>query len=178
MARSLVALGLSVVCIALAGCTSWQVIRQADPNPFNNTGSFAVAEVSFDGALIDGVSEGEWLGGKKKKTARWEAGKKRMDQRYLSSMKKLVEGISVDRDEQYEQYIVAARVRYLKPGWPGGQTSITVTVQIRSIKEKDVIYDEFQISLASGGRKVGAVLGELGEDLGQVVARYLNSRVL
>jgi hypothetical protein len=174
--RFRLALGLAFVFVA--GCSSWQVIRQADPNPFSNTGSFAVAPVSFDGALVNGSSEDEWVGSKKKEAARWEAAKRRMDERYLTAMKRFVEGISIDRDQQYEQYIVVARVRYVKPGWPTGQTSITITVKIRSLKEKDVVYDEIQINLASGGRKARAVMGELGEDLGQTVARYLNSRVL
>jgi hypothetical protein len=179
----------ALLSLSAAGCApAWQVVRQAQPDPFINQRRFAVLPIDFTGLTIGEKSEAQYLAEKEPDTrASFQGDKVGMNEEFAKAL------IATARDEGIEvvmatgpadaPFLVRPSVSWIEPGFYVGVASAPsrVAMMVRITTPDGRILDE--VAMAHGTQSglfnpsTGQRLRSDGAGLGRIVAQYLKSRV-
>ena len=185
--RLMMVLGLLFTAmLALACGPSWQVVTQAVPNPMAGKNGFSVLPIDFTGLRVGDKTEGEWMGGKDQDSrASWEGDKKAMNEKFQANLISHAggEGIQVIPGPAQSNFVVAAHITWVEPGVFTGfvnmPSEVEMTVKVTSGDGKPV--DEIMLKVKYEASMYNASSGErfrnCAEELGSIVAKYLQTRV-
>ena len=188
-------LGKAVVVAAMAlvgvGCgPSWQVVKQANPNPFVGVKNFSLENVSYPqgGIQVGDKTEDAWLA--EKKPEQVESYKKDKDDTANAIAKKLTENKSGLAFSQVppgtpaagDTFLVKPIITFLEPGIFTAVFNIATTVRMSAqvLDKSGTVVDEIAFTAsqpadlyhpATGPRMVNC-----GEELGEQLVKYLQSR--
>ncbi len=173
----------------VAGCgPSWQILRQANPDPFLGQTRFSVLPVNFTGLRVGEKTEADYLAEKDAEARNnWAGDKLGLNEEFTSNLisKAHEHGLSVvpATGPSDAPFVIRPSVAWLEPGYyigiSAGSSKVKMTVQITAAD--GAVLDEIIVEHGTGGSiqnaAVGTRLREDGENIGHIVADYLASRV-
>lgn len=172
---------LIVVATVLAGgcIRPYQVIQQAQPNPFLGGADFKPAPIAFQGLQVGGKTEAAYLGGKDPgQRSSWEADKQAMTDGFIQELT-----AGAGRVHQNGRFSINPQVTFIEPGFYVGvaampsEVQMTVTIQ----DEKGAVLDVVQIGVSVPADisqpAVGQRLRSAAQRLGAITAGYLLDRM-
>lgn len=183
------ALLIPILAALLAGCgPPWQILRQANPDPFIRQTKFAVLPINFTGLRVGEKTEADYLAEKDAEARNnWVGDKLGLNEEFTSNL------ISTAREHGLTvvpatgpgdaPFVIRPSVAWLEPGYyigiAAGSSKVKMTVQITA--PDGAVLDELIIQHGTGGSvqnaAVGTRLREDGENIGQILAEYLKTRV-
>jgi hypothetical protein len=191
MSSRLARLVVLLVAVLGFGCmhARWTVVRQASPNPYPVDASFAVEPLHFEGAVVAGRTEAQYLADKSDDLKNlWESDKQQTAMTYAERVsadaaltaKAIVPGSPPDP----KAYIVRATVLNVEPGAFAGvavqPTEMRIALQVLAPGGGQVI-DEIRlratVPAGSTSPSTGGRMRSAASDLGASTAEYLRSRV-
>jgi hypothetical protein len=197
--RSFVAIGALAVGAALVGCgPSWQVVVQAAPDPFVGQRRFSVLPIDYAGLMIGRKPEPVYLSEKDaKQQASFVEDKAALNDRFLETLRAVSHETGVDvvpatgpADAPFQ---IRPSVAFIEPGFYGGVVSAPSMVQmtVKIVTPDGRVLDEIALAhgtspssgVAIGGIAIpanpssGGRLRKDGEELGRIVAKYLQARI-
>lgn len=189
MRRSMLIAVLLTLAALVVGCgPPWQIMRQANPSPFVGQTKFAVLPVNFTGLRVGEKDEAGYLAEKDDESkGKWAGDKLGINTEFTENLisESNSNGISVvpATGPADAPFVVRPAVAWLEPGYyigiAGSASKVKMTVQITA--PDGAVLDEIIIEHSTGpsiqNAAVGTRLREDGENLGRLMARYLNARV-
>jgi hypothetical protein len=152
----------------LLGCApSWRVVTEASPSPLSGQGRIGVAPIDYSGVRAGKGTEAANLGDD-------EAS---LEENFVAALraKARAGGIHVERadDASGVPFLIRPSVSLLD----GGRASSRVEMDVKIVAADGRVLDEITLAHRSVEAKSGSLVGDDGEALGALVARYLRERV-
>jgi hypothetical protein len=177
---------LSLLVLALVGCgPRWVIRQQAAPNPLTGVHKFNLEGMHWEGLMVGGKSEADYLSGKDADQVKsFQGDKAGFQDRFVAQLLSRAQGLQLVPTPPGEPglFTVRATVNHFEPGFyayaAARDSEVDITIQI--VAQDGKLIDEITIhsriaatmtSPASGGRMRSA-----GEDLGNVTGKYLLKR--
>jgi hypothetical protein len=187
--RIALALAASMLAGLLVGCgPNWQILRQANPDPFLKQTRFAVLPVNFTGLRVGEKSEADYLAEKEAEAKNnWAGDKLGLNEDFTTNLisRSLEHGITVvpATGPADAPFVIRPSVAWLEPGFyigiAAGSSKVKMTIQITA--PDGAVLDELIIEHGTGGSvqnaAVGTRLREDGENIGIILGDYLKTRV-
>lgn len=170
-----------VLALFVTGCAPrWVVVKQASPNPLAGQ-KINVEKPSYEGLMVGGKPEAEWQGSKEDKDkGDWKADKEGFAEEftnaYMASKGPVLAGEG--------GFGVKTWVVWYEPGFyafaAARPTEVRIKVQI--VDPKGAVVDEITVNSVVQSTMTtpssGQRLRRAGTDLGEVVAKYVKTRVV
>lgn len=176
---------LLALSLFIAGCSSWVVIKQADPNPFKDQPSIGVEPLSFDGCRVGDLPEPDYRSTMAEaRQKRWTNSKDVMVQSFYSQLRSGVVGFSITPDVAGETYKVIPRITFIEPGNDTTEAVVSSEVKMNAqiVDKNGDILDEIKlrvkVSSTVSEAAMQARLKDAATQLGDTLASYLTDRVL
>jgi hypothetical protein len=173
-------------CALLCACAApWQVVRQADPNPFAGAREFGLEPVGFDGLRVGDGAEAAWLGGKDAaEVAAWHEGKAALESEMRAGLAGAVRGHPL-LEPGAARWSLRPNVTFIEPS----VTKVELTLSIVDAA-RDAVLDQVRfecvekpgrtsglmVSQVPTGQSVGERVRACGRRLGEAVAAYVKDR--
>lgn len=185
-ACNLVLLGI----VVLVGCAShtFEVTREANPNPFTGSATYAVHSIEYENLQVSGRPEVEFLASKSEETDKWTAIKSNVNAEYRRTLEvKLGDRrIRVVPENEPAQFHIRAYVGEIEPGsygvtrWDAVHAQIVMNVKIGdsdgSVLDEIVLSDSVPAS-ALETPTANVRLKKVATSLGLMTARHLLERI-
>jgi hypothetical protein len=169
------------------GCgPPWVVVVQAVPNPFVNQRQFSLEPLHMENLTIGEKSEAAWQAEKDgEQRGSWQEDKSSFATNFITHLSAEIPELRMlaGPPPDARTFIIRPIVTFIEPGFyayvASRSTQVRMTLQI--LNTAGVILDEIKIEVAiaatltnpsSGGR-----LRDAGDKLGDIVAKYLRTRV-
>jgi hypothetical protein len=188
--RTFLSSGAALAGAALVGCgPPWQVVVEAPRNPLQGQRRFAVLPIDFAGLRVGDKTEVEWLAARDvMQRASFDEDKAAMNDRFARSLEAAARehGIVVvlATGPADAPFLVRASVGFIEPGFFVGVAAAPskTEMDVRIMAPDGRIFDEILTQHATRGTfgieaSIGGRLRRDAEGLGEIVAKYLYSRV-
>lgn len=181
-------LGLSCAS-ALIGCgPPWRVMMQANPDPFLGQSTFAVLPIDFTGLVVGSKPEQVYLAEKDADQQRsFLADKAAINEEFAKALMATAhdEGLTVvpATGPQSAPFMIRPYVSYVEGGFYVGVAAAPseVRMTLRITTPDGRVLDEIAVNHKTGAGitrpSSGQRLRDDGEGLGEIVAKYLKTRV-
>jgi hypothetical protein len=170
------------------GCgPSWQISKQAMPDPFLGQKKFAVLPVDYSGLQVGEKGEAEYLAEKDAETqGNWAGDKLGLNDRFAEKLAEEAResGLEIVKatGPADAPFMIRPHVAWIEPGYyigiSGGSSNVKMTLQITSPDGK--VLDEILIEHGTSGTVTTASTGQRlrsdGAGLGATAAKYLAFR--
>ena len=180
MTKLFARLGLLLVAalalLATTGCgPKWEVVKQANPNPFAPSSKFAMAPPTYEGLMVGSKSEQEYLSEKDANTQQdWQNDKKEMVDAFMDGFNAERESVQTGAGE----YAISPHITFIEPGYYAGVAAAPseVRVDVKIFDKAGALLDEITITAKGGGMSTTQRLRTAAKELGITVAKYLKKR--
>jgi hypothetical protein len=177
--------GALLVAVPLLGCgPRWTVVRQTAPDPFLHRPAFVVERIHFETLRVGSKTEAEYQAEKSpEQKDSWDADKAGMVEAYVRGFAEAGKGIQVTPGPTQGGSIVRPIVTFIEPGFYAGvaasATRVHITVQLLDLQGAplDEIRIESSVPASMTNPASGTRLRQAAEDLGEVTAKYVMTRV-
>jgi hypothetical protein len=189
MMKRLLFVALLAASALLVGCgPQWRVMTQAAPDPFLNQTKFAVLPVAYEGLMVGGKTEPQYLSEKDADTQqKWVGDKTGMNEEFTKALISQAHDAGVvvvpATGPDAAPYMIRAHISFIEPGFyayvANSPSQVQMTVQITTPDGK--VLDEIALKHGTTSGMLNPSTGQRlrsdAEALGNITGAYLKSRV-